>query len=101
MRFIRNQLCERKLFHEIMTKKGELLPFPAFFWVIMGLSLVAARSLLAGFERLNREVQVLLHSMSLNSILKKKEVVGDVSRLVGLQPTHQHSAKTALLIGLT
>ena len=80
----------------------ELLPLPSVFWVIMGLSFVAAWSMPSGFERLNREVQVLLHSMSLNSILKKREeVVGRVTRLVGLQPTHQHSAKTALLIGLT
>jgi len=47
---------------------------------------------------------VLLDEKSLNSILKEEkrdEVVGDVTRLVGLQPTHQHSAKTALLTGLT
>jgi hypothetical protein len=72
--------------------------------------------MLAGFERFNREIQALLHSMSLqkrkrelfvgdisrlcrvyltstflcvNGLEKGEEVVGDVTRLVGLQPTHQ------------
>jgi hypothetical protein len=39
--------------------------------------------------------------LCVNGLEKWEEVVGDVTRLVGLQPIHQHSAKTALLSGLT
>jgi len=50
-----------------------LLPFFAGSWIVVVFSLVAARSMLAGFERLNREVQVLPQAVSLNSILKKRK----------------------------
>ena len=55
-----------------MTNK-ELLPFPAVFWVFMEFSFVAARSMPAGFERINREVQVLLHPMNRPVDLKKEK----------------------------
>jgi len=51
----------------------ELLPFLASFWVVMDFSLVAAWSMLAGFERLNREIQVLLHSMNLIRFERRKK----------------------------
>lgn len=57
---------------KLAVEKMVLLPFSSSLRIIVVFSIVAARSLLAGFERLNREVQVLLHSMSLHSILKKE-----------------------------
>jgi hypothetical protein len=74
----------------------ELLPFPAVFWVPVDFSLVAARSMLTGFERLNREVQALLQSMSLHSILKK----GKSSRVkspLGAEVPHPGHFSWALL----
>jgi len=59
-----------------MTK---LLPFLGVFWVVMVFSFVTARSNLAGFERLNREIQALLHSVSLHPTEKRKgEVMFEV-----------------------
>ena len=51
----------------------KLLPFLSGFGVDMVFSFVAAGSMLAGFERLNREVQVLLHSVNLRPTGKKKK----------------------------
>jgi hypothetical protein len=45
----------------------------------MMFSLVSARSTLAGFERLNREVYILLYFISLGDLKKGGKVVGDVT----------------------
>ena len=49
------------------------LPFLAGFGIDMVLSFVAARSVLAGFERFNSEVQVLLHPRPPLDLKKKKK----------------------------
>jgi hypothetical protein len=54
------------------VEKMKLLPFSPGLWIVMVFSFVAAWSMLAGFERLNREVYILLHSVSLLPTEKKK-----------------------------
>jgi hypothetical protein len=51
----------------------EIIAISCGFWVDMVLSFVAARSVLAGFERFNSEVQVLLHPRPPLDLKKKKK----------------------------